>query len=106
MTATVEALKKDTALHKGLRVLKVLRGHTLNGLSNGQLAQATGYGASAITRIMAALIDEGLAEKREDGRFALSVGMLQIAQAYALEIDKAQEKINEMTRRVAAGARQ
>lgn len=99
-------MKKDSALHKGLRVFRALRGHSLDGLSNQQLAQATGYSPSAITRIMATLIDEGLAEKRDDGRYALSIGALQIAQAHALEMEKAQEKINEINRRVAAGARQ
>ncbi|MCO1336769.1 helix-turn-helix domain-containing protein [Microbulbifer sp. OS29] len=97
-------MSSTTALHKGLQVLKALKGHTLAGLSNQQLVQATDLNASAITRIMAALIDEGLAEKREDGRFALSVGMLQIAQRHALEMQRAQEKIDEINRRVLAGA--
>lgn len=99
-------MSKDTALHKGLRVFKALKGHTLNGLSNQQLAQATGLSPSGITRVMAALIDEGLAERGDDGRFRLSVQALQIAQAHALEVSKYQDRINELQRRVSAGAHQ
>ncbi|PHR68478.1 helix-turn-helix domain-containing protein [Alcanivorax sp.] len=99
-------MNNDTALHKGLRVFKALKGHTLNGLSNQQLAKATGLSPSGITRVMAALIDEGLAERGEDGRFRLSIQALQIAQAHALEVSKYQDRINELQRRVSAGAHQ
>lgn len=94
---------KSTALTKGLRVFKALRGHTLNGISNQELCRAAGLSAPAVTRIMAALIDEGLAERRPDGRFALSVGALQIAHAHALEVQKAQGRINELNHRIATG---
>lgn len=94
---------KHTALHKGFRVFKALRGHTLSGMSNQELCRATGLNASAVTRIMQALIDEGLAEKRSDGRFALSVSTLQIAQAHALEIQRAQDRINELGHRISTG---
>lgn len=97
---------KASALQKGLRVFKALKGHTLNGLSNQQLGQATGLSPSAITRVMATLIDEGLAERGDDGRFRLSVAALQIAQAHAVEMAKAQDRINEINRRVSAGAYQ
>lgn len=99
-------MSKDTALHKGLRVFKALKGHTLGGLSNQQLAQHTNLSPSGITRVMAALIDEGLAERGEDGRFRLSVQALQIAQSHALEVSKYQDRINELNRRVSAGAHQ
>ena len=96
---------KATYLHKGVRVLKALKGHTLTGMSNQELCRATGLTPSGISRIMQALIEEGLAERRHDGRFALSIGMLQIAQSHALEMQKAKERINELQSRVAAGAR-
>jgi DNA-binding IclR family transcriptional regulator len=94
-------MSQPTALHKGLRVLKALRGHTLNGLSNQQLVKATGLSPSGITRIMSALIDEGLAERRDDGRFSPSVAFLQAAQQHAIEIAQAQDRINEINRRIA-----
>jgi DNA-binding IclR family transcriptional regulator len=98
--------EKTSALHKGLRVFKALKGHTLNGLSNQQLSQATGLSPTAITRVMQTMIEEGLAERGEDGRFRHSIAALQIAQAHAIEMSKAQDRINEINRRVSAGAQQ
>ncbi|HEI9912400.1 TPA: helix-turn-helix domain-containing protein, partial [Pseudomonas aeruginosa] len=72
----------ETAL-RVLRVLIALKGHTLTGLSNGEVAKALGESPANITRYMQTLIEAGLAERREDGRFAHSVSMLQIAQAHA-----------------------
>lgn len=95
---------KATYLHKGLRAMKALKGHTLSGMSNQELCRATDLAPSAISRIMQALIEEGLAERRQDGRFALSISMLQIAQSHALEMQRAQDRINEIQTRVAAGA--
>lgn len=90
----------QTALRKGLRVFKALRGHTLNGMSNAEIAQASGCSRSDVTRIMQALIEEGLAEKREDGRFTLGIATLQIATLYQREVATMQEKICEIHRRV------
>ncbi len=53
-----------------LRVLKALRGHALNGVSNGELASALGESPANINRALNTLIEEGLALKLENGRFA------------------------------------
>lgn len=97
-------MKKDTALHKGLKVFKTLRGNTLNGLSNQEICVRTGLNPCAVTRITGALIDEGLAERRADGRFTLSISVLQMAQQHAIEMQKIQEKISELNQRIAAGS--
>jgi DNA-binding IclR family transcriptional regulator len=87
-----------------LRVLKTLKGQTLNGLSNGELAKALGESPATINRCLNTLIAEGLAVKLDTGRFALSVAVLQIAQAHAEEMARAQNRINEINQRVLAGA--
>lgn len=87
-----------------LRVMKKLRGHSLQGLSNNDLVQALGMNASAINRCLGTLISEGLAVKLDNGRFALSVAALQIAQAHAEEMTRASSRINELNQRVAAGS--
>lgn len=87
-----------------LRVLKALRGHTLRGLSNTELAQALGESPANITRYMDLLIDEGFATRLDTGRFAPSIALLQIAQAHASEMASAQQRINEINQRVLAGA--
>ena len=52
-----------------LRVLKALRGHALNGVSNGELASALGESPANINRALNTLIEEGLALKLDNGRF-------------------------------------
>ena len=43
-----------------LRVLKALRGHALNGISNGELAAALHESPANINRALNTLIEEGL----------------------------------------------
>lgn len=87
-----------------LRVLKALKGYSLTGISNGELAKGLGESPSAINRAVNTLIAEGLAVKLDNGRFAPSVALLQIAQAHANEMSTAQHRINEINQRVLAGA--
>lgn len=96
--------QKGNAAHRSLRVLKALKGHTITGLSNVELARALGESPTNMTRALQALIDEGLAVKLENGRFAHSVAMLQIAQAHVEHVAKLQARIGEMNQRIAAGA--
>ena len=86
-----------------LRVLKALRGHALNGVSNGELASALGESPANINRALNTLIEEGLAMKLENGRFAPGIQLLQIAMAH--EMARAQDRINEINQRVISGSR-
>ncbi|CSE59399.1 TPA: IclR family transcriptional regulator [Morganella morganii] len=88
-----------------LRVLKALRGHTLNGISNGELALALEDSPANINRALNTLIEEGLAMKLDNGRFAPGIQLLQIAVAYSNEMSRAQDRINEINQRVLAGSR-
>lgn len=87
-----------------LRVLDALKGHSLTGVSNSELARALGESPATINRVLNTLIDAGFAIKLDNGRFAHSVKLLQIAQAHANEMARSQGRINELTQRVAAGA--
>jgi DNA-binding IclR family transcriptional regulator len=91
----------------GLRVLntlKALRGQSLNGLSNSELANRLQDSKANVNRSVNTLIAAGLAVRLDSGRFALSVAMLQIAQAHADEMARAQNRIHELNQRVLAGA--
>ncbi|UMS06087.1 helix-turn-helix domain-containing protein [Escherichia coli] len=88
-----------------LRVLKALRGHALNGVSNGELASALGESPANINRALNTLIEEGLALKLDNGRFAPGIQLLQIAMAHNNEMAHAQARINEINQRVIAGSR-
>lgn len=87
-----------------LKVLIALKGHTITGLSNQDLARGLNESPSAITRALQNLIEAGLAVKLDNGRFAHSVQMLQIAQAHAQHIVQLQNRISEVNQRIAAGA--
>ena len=87
-----------------LRVLKALKGYSLTGISNGELAKGLGESPANINRALNTLIAEGLAVKLDNGRFAPSISLLQIAQAHANEMGAAQHRINEINQRVLAGA--
>lgn len=95
----------DSAL-RVLRAMKALGGHSLHGLSNGELAKGLGESPANITRYMSTLIEAGFATKLDTGRFAPSIALLQLAQSHVNEVSLAQNRINEINQRVAAGARQ
>ncbi|OCG20050.1 IclR family transcriptional regulator [Gilliamella sp. App2-1] len=88
-----------------LKVLKALKGYTLTGLSNGDIAKMINESPVNVTRALQTLIEEGLVIKLDNGLFAHSVQMLQIAQAHAIHITKMQDQITEMNQRITAGAR-
>lgn len=98
-----EARVNDTAL-RVLRVLKALKGHSLDGLSNGELAKALEESPANITRYLTTLVEAGLATRLDTGRYAPGMALLQIAQAHANEMANAQNRINEINQRVLAGA--
>lgn len=89
---------------KVLKVLIALRGHSLTGLSNGQLAKALGESPCTINRCLNTLIEVGLATKLDSGLFAHSVMMLQIATAHANEMSRAMARIDELNQRIHAGS--
>jgi len=89
---------------KVLRVLKALKGHSLTGLSNSDLARALDESPATINRCLNTLIAEGLATHLDSGRYALSVAMLQVAQHHANELARAQSRIDELNQRVFAGS--
>ncbi|OLF53775.1 helix-turn-helix domain-containing protein [Pseudomonas chlororaphis] len=93
-----------SAAARVLRVLKALKGHTVTGLSNTELVHLTQDSPSNITRAMQTLIEEGLAVKLDNGRFAHSVGVLQIAQAHAEHMARLTNRMQEINQRIAAGS--
>jgi len=93
------------SVRRALRILKALKGRTLDGIANSELASALHESPSNVTRSLQALIDEGLVQKLENGRFAHSTQMLQIAVAYADHIARTEDRIRELKQRVSAGSK-
>ncbi|CAM2820484.1 helix-turn-helix domain-containing protein [Glaesserella parasuis] len=97
--------EKINSTQRALRILKALKGRTLTGLSNKELADRLNESPVNITRSLQALIAEGLVVKLEEtGRFALSIQMLQIAVTHQRDTEKMQARMAEMDQRVNAGA--
>lgn len=95
----------STSASRTLKVLKALKGYTLTGLSNGDIAKKIDDSPVNVTRSLQTLIEEGLVIKLDNGLFAHSVQMLQIAQAHAIHFNKMHDQMNEMTQRITAGTR-
>ena len=90
----------SSAALKVLRVLIALQGHCLNGLSNSDLASALKESPATINRCCNTLIESGLVTQLDNGRFAHSITMLQIAQSTATELSRASDRISELTQRI------
>ncbi len=93
-----------SSARRALRVLKALKGHAITGISNKELAEGLRESPVNISRALADLEAEGLATKLDNGRWAHSVAMLQIAQAHVEHMANLQDRMTEINRRVAAGA--
>jgi DNA-binding IclR family transcriptional regulator len=93
----------NTSGLKVLQVMDALKGHTLGGLSNGDLSKNLNMSAATVNRCLNTLIQAGMATQLDNGRYALSVRALQIAQAHANEMARASDRINELNQRVMAG---
>ena len=99
-------MSDSNLVSRTLRILSALKGKSLHGVSNQELAKTCQLPASTVTRILSTMIDEGYVMQLDTGRYAMSVRMLAIAQAHADEMSRTIEKINELNQRVHAGARQ
>lgn len=99
-------MSDSNLVSRTLRILSALKGKSLHGMSNQDIAKACHLPASTVTRIITTMVDEGYVMQLDTGRYAMSVRMLAIAQAHADEMSRTIEKINELNQRVHAGARQ
>ena len=96
----------NTAVERALEVIKCLKGRNLHGLSHKEIADKTKLPPATVTRILATLIKKDFAIQLDNGRYALSVALLGIAQAFADEMTRGQHDINQLTQRVQSSARQ
>ncbi|WP_336021357.1 helix-turn-helix domain-containing protein [Acinetobacter pittii] len=86
---------------KVLKVLKALRGHSLKGATNQELANQLNESPSTITRALQTLVNEGLAMQEQDGSYTLGTAVVQMAKAHNTEIERAKARIEEVEKRTA-----
>lgn len=85
---------------KVLNVLTALSGHSLYGISNSELAKALQEPPATINRCLNTLIQSGYATRLEDGRYALGMQVLVIAQRRAQEFASARQRMDEIEQRI------
>ncbi|MDP8162830.1 IclR family transcriptional regulator [Pasteurella skyensis] len=96
--------EKTNTTQRALRIVKALKGKSLVGLSNKELADTLDESPVNITRAVANLVTEGFVTQLETGRYALSVQLLQIAVAHTRELQVANDRITQLGQRVQAGS--
>lgn len=90
----------NAAQERGYAVLLALAGHEVNGLAPGEIAKGLCATPSSITRDLRVLAKAGLAEPiAETGRWRLGPKLVQIANAFALNLDRARRRVDEVHQR-------
>ena len=83
-----------------LRLLTVLAGNEITGLTNGEVARELGCSPSVAVRDLANLQHAGLAEKvPETDRWRLAPPLVQIAMKHMTALDRAQSRLEETRNR-------
>lgn len=87
---------------KVLKVLKALRGHSLQGVTNQELAKGLSESPSQTYRALQTLIAEGLVRKDENDLYTLGTALVQMAKAHDSEIERAKARMAEYEQRTNA----
>lgn len=85
---------------RALKIIKAMRSATFSGISVTELAKSINTSTVNICRDLDDLMSEGMVEKRDDGRYQLSVAMLQIASAYQSDYNRMSSRLAEINNRI------
>lgn len=89
---------------RAMRILQLLKGHSLAGLALTQIAKELDALPSTAHRTLEAMAREEMVVQFDSKRWALSVRMLGIAAAHESEMQRALTRTNELAQRVRAEA--
>lgn len=89
-----------------LRIIELLCGHALDGMSNKELAAALQTSPANISRDVSLLNSLGWAETLENGRYSVTVKPLAVMRLYQLHISDVTARAEHFDRRISAKARQ
>ena len=101
--AVARLKEKINGTQRALRILKALKGRTMDGLSNKDLCEAIDETPVNITYATAILESEGFLRKLPTGNWTLSFALLNLAVCYEQDMQAVNERFNEMRHRVATG---
>ena len=96
----------DQAPLRLLKITETLFRAVLDGMSNKELATATGYSPSNISRDMQLLCEAGWARQLDNGRWAVSEKPVALVKMYQLYMSDLAERGRNFDLRVTAQARQ
>lgn len=83
-----------------LRLINLLAGHEITGLTPGEIAKGQDCNASQVTRDLANLRAAGFAEQvPETGRWRLSPQIVQISVRHAAALGQARQRLDDITQR-------
>lgn len=88
-----------------LRLINVLAGNEITGLTPAEIAREQRCSASLVTRDLANLQEAGFAEKvAETGAWRLAPPIVQIAMRHMVALERAERRLKEITNRYSRGA--
>lgn len=96
----------NAAAARVLRILAILPGHALTGVSNKALAQALDTSPANISRALATMEREGFAQRLDNGLWGPSVKLLALCMAYAQHTDNIKRRAEELQTQTLARAHQ
>lgn len=105
MNKEAEARTTESAA-RVLRVMFAMKGHSLHGIGNGDLAKHLNLSPSTVTRLLTTMVQEGAAKKLDNGRYSLSVKVLGLSQSLWDELHNTQERMHDLKHSVLASSRQ
>lgn len=97
-------MAKLSSAQRVLRIQKIMKGHSLQGLSNAEIAKALGDTPANVSRALGILMEEGLVNQLESGRYGPGMELAQLGVAHLNELDMAERRIGELRQRTMAGA--
>ena len=89
-----------------LRMIELLYGHVLDGLSNKELARLLQTSPVNVSRDAALLAECGWVQTLDNGRYALTVKPVALNKMYQLHLSDMSARAEEFNRRAEARARQ
>lgn len=96
--------KKLTQLGRAFLLIETLAPYVVTGLSVTDLSTATGIPAPSVCRDMDSLAAEGMAQKLESGRWALTARLLRAYRAYDIALRNQQQRQDDFKRNIETGA--
>lgn len=96
----------DAGPLRALRLTEALFGAVVDGATNRELEQATGYSPSNVSRDLRLLEQAGWARRLGNGRWTLTEKPAALLKVYQFHLEALAERAKNFDLRAAAGARQ